>query len=78
MYYSKSVPPSPPDGLSSSDSALPPILPLMLVIPLDKDLLKHISPQNYEHITFLGHYNFDLSLSLGVNEYRRLKVEENI
>lgn len=45
---------------------------------IDKDLLKHISPQNYEHITFLGHYNFDPSLSLGVNEYRRLKVEENI
>ena len=43
----------------------------MLVIP-------HISPQNYEHITFLGHYDFDSSLSLGVNEYRKLKVEENI
>lgn len=42
----------------------------MLVIPL--------SPQNYEHITFLGHYDFDSSLSLGVNEYRKLKVEENI
>lgn len=45
---------------------------------IDKSLLKHISPQNYEHITFLGHYDFDSSLSLGVNEYRKLKVEENI
>ncbi len=44
---------------------------------IDKSLLKHISPQNYEHITFLGHYDFNSNLSLGINEYRKLKVEES-
>lgn len=37
---------------------------------VDRSLLKHVSPQNYEHITFLGKYDFDISQSLGKDEYR--------
>ena len=42
---------------------------------IDRSLLKHVSPQNYEHITFLGKYDFSDSLSLGKDEYRKLKTE---
>lgn len=42
---------------------------------VNRSLLKHVSPQNYEHITFLGHYDFNPKLSLGEGEYRKLKVE---
>ena len=44
---------------------------------IDRGLLKHVSPQNFAHISFLGHYSFDESLSLGENEYRKLKIEQN-
>lgn len=43
---------------------------------VDRALIKHVSPQNYEHITFLGHYDFDQKQSLATNEFRRLKVEK--
>ena len=42
---------------------------------INRSLLKHVSPQNYEHITFLGKYDFSDSLSLGKDEYRKLKTE---
>ncbi len=45
---------------------------------INKSLLNIYHHKFTEHITFLGHYDFDSSLSLGVNEYRKLKVEENI
>lgn len=44
---------------------------------VDRSLLKHVSPQNYEHITFLGKYDFDISQSLGKDEYRKLKIEKS-
>ncbi len=46
----------------------------MLVIPLDENLLKHISPLNWSHINFLGEYSFQSNMALGLNEYRPLKV----
>lgn len=42
---------------------------------IDRSLLKHVSLQNYEHITFLEKYDFSDSLSLGKDEYRKLKTE---
>lgn len=42
---------------------------------IDRSLLKHVSPQNFEHITFIGKYDFEDCLSLGKNEFRKLKTE---
>lgn len=42
---------------------------------VNRDLVKHISPQNYEHINFLGHYDFTRINSTADNEYRKLKTE---
>lgn len=43
---------------------------------IEKDLLTHTSPQQYEHINFLGRYDFNTDQSLDINEYRKLKIEE--
>lgn len=42
---------------------------------IDRSLLKHVSPQNYEHITFIGKYDFNEILPLGKNGFRKLKTE---
>lgn len=44
---------------------------------IDRSYLKHISPQNYEHINFLGRYDFSKEQSLPINVFRKLKIENN-
>lgn len=41
---------------------------------IDENLLKHVSPLNWSHINFLGEYAFSPQMSLGINEYRDLKI----
>jgi len=40
---------------------------------LNEELLKHISPLGWEHINFLGEYNFDVKQIWGLNELRPLR-----
>lgn len=44
---------------------------------IDRSYLKHISPKNYEHINFLGRYDFSEEQSLPINVFRKLKIENN-
>lgn len=39
---------------------------------LREDLLKHVSPLGWEHINFLGEYNFDTSKVASLNSLRPL------
>nr|WP_236596139.1 Tn3 family transposase [Enterococcus casseliflavus] len=41
-------------------------------ISLREDLLKHVSPLGWEHINFLGEYNFDASKVASLHSLRPL------
>lgn len=39
---------------------------------LQDQMIKHISPLGWEHINFLGEYNFDIKRMTGLNSLRPL------
>lgn len=44
---------------------------------LDESLLSHISPLNWNHIQLYGKYSFNAEASLGTNQYRQLRVDQD-
>lgn len=43
---------------------------------LQEELLNHISPLGWEHINFLGEYNFNFKQNTSLNSLRPLKQQE--
>ena len=41
---------------------------------VDESLIKHISPLAWEHINFLGDYNFEMTENLETDELRPLNI----